>query len=262
MSKELEKQLKRLDKRENKLLNKKKSPLFQSTVDPMKSKLQDKVPDKLRSTLELAFYKSFKLLFDKGSRYIEKTYKKDKLQLEHAMYNYALDQKMDKRYIKKMDRQANQSQALNTSFSIVEGGVLGFLGIGLPDIPLFISVIIRSLYELSLSYGYDYAKDVEKKYLLLLICGAMTEGDQQKVFDEQINALGTAIDQEFSTAVDLDDQIQLTANVLSEAMLVSKFLQGIPVVGLVGGAVNYHILRKIGKYAGLKYKKRYLMKKQ
>jgi len=34
-----------------------------------------------------------------------------------------------------------------------------------------------------------------------------------------------------------------------------------PVVGLVEGVVNYKIIRKIGRYAKLKYKKRYLYKK-
>lgn len=35
----------------------------------------------------------------------------------------------------------------------VEGVGLGLLGIGLPDIPLFTAVILKSVYEIALSYG-------------------------------------------------------------------------------------------------------------
>lgn len=44
-------------------------------------------------------------------------------------------------------------------------------------------------------------------------------------------------------------------------MLTVKFIQGIPIIGVVGGVVNYSIIKKIGKYSSLKYKKRYLIRK-
>jgi len=50
---------------------------------------------------------------------------------------------------------------VNTSITVLEGGGLGLLGIGLPDIPLFIAVIMRTIYEVALSYGYDYK--IQKK---------------------------------------------------------------------------------------------------
>lgn len=261
MKRELNKQLKRIGKQEKKILNKQENRLFKSKIDPVKEKIQGKIPDKLRFTLESAFLKGFQLVFENGNKYIEKTYNKNKIQLEYDLNNYAIDKKLTRKYIKRLDKQANHLKELNSSFSILEGGVLGALGIGLPDIPLFISLIMKTIYEISLSYGYDYNAQEERAYILLIICGAMTQGHRKREFNEQIERLGNRIDQQMDTKINLEDQIKVAAHILSETMLMAKFIQGIPIVGVVGGAVNYNIIKKIGKYASLKYKKRYLLKK-
>ena len=41
-----------------------------------------------------------------------------------------------------------------------------------------------------------------------------------------------------------------------------KFLQGIPLLGAVGGAYDVVYLKRITEYANLKYKKRFLLKKK
>lgn len=261
MNRELNKQLKRLERKEERILNKKENKLFKSQVAPIKNQIQEKIPDKLRLTLENAFYKGFQMVFEKGETYIEKTYKKDQRILEHDINNYAINRALRKKHIKKLDKRANQTKMVNTSFSVLEGGVLGFLGIGLPDIPLFIAVIMRTIYEVALSYGYDYKNDEEKLYILLLICGAMSQGERQKKFNEEINGLGDRIDQKMESEIDLKVQIKETAEVLADAMIVGKFVQGIPVVGAVGGVVNFNIINKIGRYTIIKYKKRYLFNK-
>lgn len=120
---------------------------------------------------------------------------------------------------------------------------------------------MKNIYEIALSFGYSYDKREEKAYILLLICAAMEEGKRQLKFNEQVDNLGKKIDKKEANEVDLEELIRTTANILAEAMLTAKFIQGMPVVGLVGGVVNYRLIRKIGKYAKLKYKKRYLYKK-
>lgn len=261
MNRELKKQLKRIDKKEKRILNKKKKPILKAKADPVMHRIQQKIPEKLKSTLESAFYKGFQLVFEKGHIYIEKTYNKDRLQLEYDLNNYLVDKNISKRNIKKLDKQAKISKRLNSGISVLEGGVLGILGIGLPDIPLFISVIMKTIYELALNYGYSYETEEEKVYILLLICGAMSNGERQRKFNEEIDKLGNLIDSNGHVETDLKKQMTTTSNILSEAMLTAKFIQGIPIVGVVGGVVNYSIIKKIGKYSSLKYKKRYLIKK-
>ncbi|MBZ2174254.1 EcsC family protein [Schnuerera sp. xch1] len=261
MNRELKKQLKRINKKERKILNRRENRLLKAKIDPIMDKIQEKIPEKLKSTLEIVFYKGFQLVFERGHAYIEKTYNKDRLQLEHELNNYALDNDISKRNIKKLDKQAKYSKRLNSSISVLEGGVLGILGIGLPDIPFFIAIIMKTIYEVALSYGYNYKSKEEKAYILLLICGAMSNGDRQLKFNERIDKLGSSIDNNDDIAVNLKEKMIITADVLSEAMLTAKFIQGIPILGVVGGVVNYSIIKKIGKYSSLKYKKRYLIKK-
>jgi hypothetical protein len=256
-----EQQMKQLEKKENKLLNQSENQLMKSTITPIVNKIQNKIPGKLKSTLNTAFYKGFLLIFEKGTSYIEKTYDKDKIETEYDINNYAVDKKADKRHMNRLDKQSTQSRMLNTSFSVVEGGVLGFFGVGLPDIPLFLSVVMKTLYEIALSYGFGYSTDEEKTYILLLICGAITKGDVQKKYDAEVEKLGAQIDQNIVSGVQVENQMKITSEVISDALLTAKFIQGIPIVGAVGGAVNYSIINRISSYAKVKYKKRYLKKK-
>ena len=57
---------------------------------------------------------------------------------------------------------------------------------------------------------------------------------------------------------DLAAQIRYTSSTMSKELLYLKFLQGIPVVGAVGGAYNTVYLQKVLSYAKLKYQRRFL----
>lgn len=45
-------------------------------------------------------------------------------------------------------------------------------------------------------------------------------------------------------------------------MLFLKFIQGLPVVGILGGMANPVYYNKVMKYVQLKYRKRYLLKQK
>lgn len=45
---------------------------------------------------------------------------------------------------------------------------------------------------------------------------------------------------------------------MSKELLYMKFLQGIPVAGAAGGAYDVIYLRRIQRYSGIKYRKRFL----
>ncbi|MEY8352098.1 EcsC family protein [Lachnospiraceae bacterium 54-53] len=262
MNRQFDKQMKRIKKEEQNLLKKKENSLYKAAIGPVADKIESFIPGKLKSALETAFYKGFWLVFEKGNIYIEKTYDKDKIQLEYDLNNYALGKRTERKYMKRLDRHSMQSQMINSSISVIEGGVLGALGIGLPDIPLFLSLVMKAVYEIALSYGYHYETEEEKAYILLLISAAMTKQEQQKEFDQKLEKLGECIDSGIVSETDLEACMKTTAAILSEALLTAKFIQGIPLVGAVGGIVNYNIIRKISRFAGVKYKKRYYMNKQ
>ncbi len=261
MKKIINRELNKLNKKENKLLNKRENKFIKNKVAPISDKIEEKIPQKLKDTIESAFYNGFKLVLEKGSKYIEKLYNKDKIQLEHDVNNYSLDKKVTRKSIKIMDSQGKKSKIINSTISTIEGAGLGVLGIGLPDIPLFIAMILKTVYEIALSYGFNYESEEEKIYILNLINVALTNSKEKVLYNEKLNEVEYKIDSNIVINRDLNLEIRSTSQVLSESLLMAKFIQGLPIVGVLGSITNYQVINKVSKYARIRYKKRYLNKK-
>lgn len=258
MDKALIKQLEKTARQEKQFLAQKQSKLMKETVAPAVAALEGKIPQKLRETLDGAFYKGFVLVFQKGTKYIERLFNKEDIQLEHDMRNYAIDRRVNRKTLRNMDNHSKKTRLINQSLTTLEGAGMGVLGVGLPDIPLFISVILKTVYEIALSYGFSYESEAEQVYILRLICAAVSKEQQREAFHQQAEELAHSLDTTGLAQPDLDGAMRETAKVLSGAMLAAKFLQGAPIVGAAGGIANFTILRRVGKYAALEYKKRYL----
>ena len=144
----------------------------------------------------------------------------------------------------------------NTVASGVSGIGMGLIGVGIPDIPVFTGMLLKSLYETALSYGYDYDRMDEKYFILLLIGAALRSGDELKAADERVNYFiehGAEPDEET-----MKTEVKIAAEGLSGELLYMKFLQGIPIVGAVGGAYDPIYIDRITRYAAMKYNRRFL----
>mgnify|MGYP002225408700 FL=1 len=89
-----------------------------------------------------------------------------------------------------------------------------------------------------------------------MIQGAISYGETLCEIDGKLNefiSCGT-LPEEYQEK----KQIEETAGALSKELLYMKVLQGIPVVGAVGGAYDAIYMKRITEYAGLKYRHRYL----
>ena len=226
----------------------------------LNKKLAEKVPEKLQGTLDSAFAKAFGMIIEKGTGIIEKTFKKDELQKSFKINEYADEVWQTRGSLKVFEKKAEKAGRLNLLVSGAAGIGMGAFGAGLPDIALFVGFILRSVYEIALDYGYDYESEEERRFILLLIEGAVSYGDELRKIDDMLNAY---IEQkEVPDNYDEKQQIERTAAGLSKELLYMKFLQGIPIVGVVGGAYDVVYLKKITEYANLKYKKRFLLKKK
>ncbi|MGF6375955.1 hypothetical protein M2140_001025 [Clostridiales Family XIII bacterium PM5-7] len=219
--------------------------------------LEGKVPESLESTLNTAFAKAFSLVFDKGTGIIEKTYRKEDLEHDYKVNTYSVDLKENRKTLGLFSKKANNASAKNLLLSGVEGIGLGALGIGLPDIPVYVGVMLKSIYEVALHFGYPYDTEEEKLFILRLIQTAFSYGDELKESDEQINDFI----EHGHLPEDFDEQAEIrsAAVSLSTELLYLKFLQGLPIVGMVGGAYNTVYLQKVLSYAKLKYKRRFLL---
>ncbi|MBQ6787246.1 MAG: EcsC family protein [Lachnospiraceae bacterium] len=221
--------------------------------------LEKKVPENLQKTLDTAFSKAFYLIFEKGTGIIEKTYKKEELEKTYQINEFAAQVRNNRKSLKTFSQKASGAGNLNMLISGISGIGLGVLGIGIPDIVLFTGLMLKSIYEIALNYGFDYEKEEEKQFILLLIRGAISYGDELHEVNDELNYFMET--GHFTRNRMLNDSINEAAGGLSKELLYMKFLQGIPVVGAAGGAYDVIYMKQVVKYAELKYRRRFYNKR-
>ena len=67
-----------------------------------------------------------------------------------------------------MHKSAKQSDLLNLAVTTVEGIGLGAVGVGMPDIVLFLGILLKGVYETALNYGFDYESRQEQPILCIM----------------------------------------------------------------------------------------------
>lgn len=215
----------------------------QSYID---SKIEKYVPDGLAGTLEAAFTKAFEIIFRDGTGIIKKTYGRGS---------------SDNDDIVMLRNRARAILAKDTVVTAAEGTGLGLAGIGIPDIPVFTAVLLRNIYQLAECYGFDYESKTEQVFILKLIETGLSYGESAEKLNDELNALMEQIDNEDYTYYGLiSQQIKAASEAVSKEVLYMKFIQTIPVVGAAGGISNLTCLNKVGRFAELKYRKRFIMK--
>lgn len=214
------------------------------------------VPKKLEGALNSAFCKAFELIFDKGTGIIEKTYQKEKKEQNYKINSYIADVRNTRRSMRAFGREAAASKNLNMAVSTVEGVGMGLLGMGLPDIPLFLGVLLKSIYEIALSYGFSYDTKKEQIFILKVIETALSHDKELAEKNMELNLWVQR--EEPDIGAEWSGQIRRTSDALSKELLYLKFVQGIPVVGVIGGFSDMVYQKKISDYAALKYKRRFL----
>lgn len=214
------------------------------------------VPKKLEGALNSAFCKAFGLIFDKGTGIIEKTYQKEKKEQNYKINSYIADVRNTRRSMRAFGREAAASKNLNMAVSTVEGVGMGLLGMGLPDIPLFLGVLLKSIYEIALSYGFSYDTKKEQIFILKVIETALSHDKELAEKNMELNLWVQR--EEPDIEAEWSGQIRRTSDALSKELLYLKFVQGIPVVGVIGGFSDMVYQKKISDYAALKYKRRFL----
>lgn len=253
-------QKKKLMEMEEKFLNKKENIYIKNKIVPIKDTLEEKIPDKMLDTFQKAFEKGFYYVFRKGTVIIEKSYNIEKLKNEADISEYILSKKINNKNLNRIDRQVKKGTAINKSITTAEGMVLGILGIGLPDIPVFIGMILKTIYEICLNYGFKYDSEEEQVFILNIICTSANKTSERIVYSNEADRIGYNIDNGFNNKVEINKMIEMTSVILSENIVLSKVIQGIPIIGAYGGISNYILIRDVSELAIIKYKKRLLSK--
>lgn len=246
-----------LQRKEDRLMN----AAVRARKPGWKKVLEEKVPEKVYTGLNSAFAKGFSLVFQHGRKIIEKTYKKDAIHQQHAARNDGFQTSGSRKEVKKIHKNARKANTLNITLTTVEGIGLGALGVGMPDIVLFLTTVLRGVYETALHYGFEYESRFEQMLLLKMMAASLSAGEDWFRRNREVNDWILSGPRDISDA-DFQTQIQDTASVFAVDMLLLKFIQGLPVVGVLGGAANPLYYNKILSYIQLKYKRRYLLEYQ
>ena len=242
-----------------KLENKMEKAALKARPAGWKTALEEKLPRKVYGGLESAFCKGFSVVFSKGRSIIEKSYRKTTILEDQNIREYALQVKGSRKELRNMVKSAKRSHARNMAITTVEGVGLGALGIGMPDIVLFISAILRGVYETALNYGYDYIEREEQLLILKMLSASLSTGEEWQRRNREIDAIMSGAQQDTSDEA-FETQLRDTASVFAVDMLLLKFVQGLPIVGILGGAANPVYYRRVLRYVQLKYRKCWLWK--
>ena len=240
----------------------KEKKFFETAGVPKKSPLDGlrrKIPQKAIQALEGAFKKGFFYLFDKGTPLLEKISAVDKAMEESAAYRRSLQLMIHPQTLKAIDKRAGSRISLSKNISAIEGAGLGVIGVGLPDIPVLLAMLLKTAYEIAAVYGIDFRDDDERPYTLAPLKTAFSTGETQQAYSLACDELGKTIDDEELLDPHVsENDLEEVSQVLAGDMLVAKFVQGQAVVGAIGGIVNYRLINKIARVARFKYKKRFL----
>jgi hypothetical protein len=222
--------------------SRKKKDFFASLGD----KVEGIIPPRLIRVLEEAFFGAFQFVFYQGAGVIELTFAKKKLRPGGTQPDLA-----------RMERRVKTGAFANTALVTIEGGGLGLIGWGLPDIPLFLAMLLKNTYEIALRHGFSYESKGERIFILTILGAALTPAESPEGPD-QADDVAERLDMGLALYENETETMRQTSQALARAMLVSKFIQGYPVVGVAGGWANNVVMRKVSDYAVIKYRKRFL----
>lgn len=217
--------------------------------------LRGRIPDKTREKLEWAFGKAFAIVFTHGAGLIEKTYNSEKMGRRRISRELAM---LIDGNLSAFDSASRASSTRNMLLTTIEGAGLGALGIGLPDIVLFVAMLLRGVYESALQYGFGYDKPEDKLLILTMLETAMLSGKDWVERDAAVELMAERPGENAPTDEAIKAQLQRTAAAFTTDLLVLKFVQGLPIVGILGGMGNPVYYRKVMSYVELKYQRRYI----
>lgn len=246
-----EKELKKIIKKEEAFIKDRASLSSMLKTAQFNEKVLKKIPETLIATLNEAFYRGFEFIVEKQSGIVKQTANNKK----NSKYDLT-----GKRQLKRLDKNSDRGKFLKSGLTFIEGTGLGLLGIGLPDIPLFCSLLLRGVYEQAAHYGYSCASRQEKYYALMLIEAALSDNNKTAIINRQIDEFSSAPPEKM-LRIYTNKQIKNTSTALTNALLIAKFVQGLPFVGAVGGITNLSVYNKVIEFSSIKYKKRFLLNK-
>lgn len=166
---------------------------------------------------------------------------------------------------------ANQHLAKQRLISLTQGGfsgIGGFFTVAL-DLPLMLTINLRSIQLTAMTYGYDLNKPYELMLALKVFHVATLPKTMQK---EGWRHLLLELDQfedewllfdeknDYKSTVWLQQPIKQIGKGLLLFLIRKKMIQGVPLLGItVGAAANYFLAKQVSELSHHFYQKRFLL---
>ncbi len=197
------------------------------------------VPDKVNGLITAAF-KHFTKAVLTGSEYIAPAPKRDLTLEEREIL-------IDKRI-------GFYSKAATAEGALTGAG--GFL-LGLADLPLWLTLKMKMLFDIAAIYGFDTARPEERVFLLrVFILPFCSAAYRRQTFGEMYGPAAVLVDQKPGEAINWQQYQQE----YRDSIDIPKMLQLVPGIGaFVGASVNHRLTQKLGDWAKNAYRKRWFL---
>ena len=137
-----------------------------------------RIPEKAEAALRAAFARAFALLFERPAL-LEYGVRPDELAALFSVRDAAFDARPGRASLRRLGSGARRANSLKAAASAVEGVALGALGIGLPDIVLFLALLMRGVRATARSWGFGCDTAAERLYMLRLMRCALSRGGER-----------------------------------------------------------------------------------
>ncbi len=156
-----------------------------------------------------------------------------------------------------MEKVVRQKIKFYRSTAAVEGGVTGYGGflLGLTDLPLWLSIKMKMLFEIAAAYGFDIKDPGERIYVLYIFqITFSSQKHRNKVFKMMVD--WETVGKHMTTDMNQHDW-QTYWEEYRDNLDLAKLLQLVPGIGaVVGSMVNYRLTKKLGDFAMNAYRMR------
>ena len=157
--------------------------------------------------------------------------------------------------------------------ALVQGGITGLGGFlfTLSDLPLMLSINLRTVQLMAMNYGYDMRNPYEMMLVLKLFHAiSLPQPLQEKAWEALMDEAGElnedAIfyegEEDITSQAWLQQPLKHIAKLMALYFLRRKTIQAIPVLGIAAGVgINYSFASHIAEASHMFYQKRFLLKK-
>lgn len=218
------------------------------------------VPEKFIDTLQAAFEKAVVFVFEKGGGVVMGKRRREDRREAYQVRSYAADLRESRENLRAFSRDAARAGRGSMLLSGAAGMGMGLLGMTLPDIPLVTALLLKCVYEVAESLGFSCSEEQEQIYALRVIETALSYGEELEQGNRDLETFAQT--GAWPETVGRKSQIRATARRLAETMLYGKAIQNIPLAGVAGGAGDLLCLRRVRRYAVVKYEKRFLLRRR